>query len=121
MAQNGQQHNGSAQKHAVNDDLRPKGKPRGKSVRVPVRGEKQQLEDKHAHCPYGCSTTKKSKDFLGEQQLNLEEQKRTEEDRHGKRQRSSPAAVGLHRGRTGNKDGEILPGHGRSFDSATHR
>ena len=95
----------------MNDDLRPKRKPRGKSVRVPVRGEKQQLEDKNAHCPNGRRTAKKSKDLLAEQQLNLEEQKGTEEDRRGKRQRSSPATVRSRRGRTGNKDCVILWGH----------
>src|SRR6266852_965496 len=120
IAQNSQQHSGSAQKRTVNDDLPPKRKPRGKPVRVPVRGEKQQLEDKHAHRPNGCRTTKKSKDFLAEQQLNLEEQKRTEEDRRGKRQRSSPATVRSRRGRTGNKTCVILSGHDRSLDGDTH-
>ena len=104
----------------MNDNLRPKWKPRGKSVRVPVRGEKQQLEDQHAHSPNGCRTTKKSKDFLTKQQLNLEEQERTEEDRRGKRQRSSPGTFRSCRGRTGKKDCVILWGHGRSLDSDTH-
>jgi hypothetical protein len=73
MAQKRQKNSGNAQKSAVNDDLSAKGKPGNKSVRVSVPGEKQHLEDKHAHGPYGWSTTKKWKDFLSEQQLNLEE------------------------------------------------
>jgi len=60
-------------------------KPRA-VVRVPVRGEKQQLEDKK-HTVQTAAAHQKSKDFLAEQQLNLEEQERTEEDRRGKRQR----------------------------------
>jgi hypothetical protein len=104
----------------VNDDLPAKGKPHRKSVRVPVPGEKQQLENKDAHCPYGWRTTKKWKDFLAEQQLNLKEQKRTEEDRHGKRQLSSREAIRPHRGCTGDNDGVILPRHARNFDSDIH-
>ncbi len=89
-------------------------------MRVPVRGEKQQLEDQHAHSPNGCRTAKKPKDFLAEQQLNLEEQKRTEEDRRGKRQRSNPTSVRSRRGRTGNKDCLILWGHDESLDGDIH-
>jgi len=71
---------------------------------VPVRGEKQQLEDKETHTVKRLRTTKKSKDFLAEQQLNLEEQERTEEDRRANANGLAPLPSGPAAGRTGNKD-----------------
>ena len=72
MSENDQENSGNAKKSGVNDDLATKGKPLGKHMRVPVPREKQQLEDKHTHCPYGWRATKKWKEFLSENQLNLE-------------------------------------------------
>ena len=104
----------------MDDDLPAKRQPRGNCIRISLPGEKQQLEDNQADCPYVCRTAKKWEDFLSEQQLNLEEQERTQKDRQGKRQPSGPVLVGPGRGCAGKGDRAILPGRSRGFDSDTH-
>ena len=48
----------------MSDDLPANGKPRGKSMRIPITGEKQQLEDKNADRPNrGCAAKKGRNSF----------------------------------------------------------
>src|ERR1700676_4200287 len=104
----------------MNEHLPANRKVRGEPVRVAITGEEQQLEDKHARRPYGGRAAEKWEELFPEQQLNLEEQKRAEEDGQGKGQLFSPASVGPHPACAGN-DLVWLPGRGRNFDSGTHR
>ena len=104
----------------MNDRLSANRKPGRKSMRVAVTGEEQQLEDQHARRPNRGCAAEKWEELFPEQQLNLEKQKRAEEDGQGKGHLFSPASVGPYLGRARN-DFVFPPGDGRNFDSGTHR
>ena len=104
----------------MNDELPAKRKPRRNSMRIPVPGEKQQLEDKQAHCPYAWRPTEKWQDLFSEQQFNLEEQKRAYKNSEGESQLPGHVTVCHHRKRT------MSNGHGparlpASFGRAIHK
>ena len=73
------------------------GKAHGQSVRVPVTGEKEKLEDKYAGVPDGRRTPKDGQKLLAEEELNLEEQKSAKENGEGERQLSRIAGIGIRR------------------------
>ncbi len=88
----------------MNDELPAKRNPRGNSMRVPVPGEKQQLEDKQAHCPYAWRPTEKWQDLFSEQQFNLEQQKRAYKNSEGESQLPGHVTVCHNRKRTMSND-----------------
>src|SRR5579862_468244 len=111
---------GKCQKSGMHNDLLAKRKPRGKSMRIGVPGEKKQLEDKYADRPNRRRATEEGEHFLSKQQLNLEEEKRTHEDRESERQ---PSRLALGRGkrkRNGSRDRAVLRRGKWGFDRRAH-
>ena len=90
-------------------------------MRVSVTGEEQQLKYENTDGPYRRGAAKNRKNFLAEQQLHLEEQKRTQENRHGERQLSNTVIAALRVRSTANCGRAIVQRKRRSFDSGTHK
>src|SRR4029077_10179938 len=104
----------------MNDHLLANRKAGRKSMRIAVPREEQQLEDQHARRPNGGRAAEKWGELFPQQQLNLEKQKRAEEDGQGKGKVISPASVGPHLGCGGN-DFVFPRGRGRNLDGCTTR
>ncbi|TLD45373.1 MAG: hypothetical protein FAZ92_02369 [Accumulibacter sp.] len=71
------------QQHAVHDVLPARRKPLVQQVHVEVAEQQRRLKEDHAGGPHRRRTAEPRQDHLGDDRLDLEEEKGRKEDRHG--------------------------------------